>query len=79
MTAIAQTLLHKLEQLPAQRLAEVADFVEFLTAREARSRAGERLAESLAKLDAVDQSPLSDEEIEAEIEAARAQRRARQA
>ena len=77
MAAIEQTLIQKLQQLPAQRLAEVEDFVEFLAAREARANAGARLGESLAKLDAANLPPVSDEEIEAEIAAARAERRAR--
>lgn len=79
MAAIAPTLIEKLQQLPPQRLAEVADFVEFLAAREERIAAGERLGESLAKLDALDLPPLSDEEIAAEIEAARQERAARRA
>ena len=79
MAVIEPTFIQKLQKLPAQRLAEVEDFVEFLAAREARTAAGARLGESLAKLDAVNLPLLSDEEIEAEIEAARAERRARQA
>lgn len=79
MAAIEPTLIQKLQKLPAQRLAEVADFVEFLAAREARAEAGSRLGESLAKLDALNLPPLSDEEIEAEIQAARQERAARRA
>lgn len=33
MSAIAPTLIRKLESLPQQRLAEVEDFVEFLSQR----------------------------------------------
>jgi hypothetical protein len=79
MAVIEQTLIQKLQQLPAERLAEVADFVEFLSAREARAAAGARLGEWLGKLDAANLPPPSDDEIEAEIKAARAERRARQA
>ncbi len=79
MARIEQNLIQKLEKLPAQRLAEVADFVEFLATREARANAAAKLGESLAKLDAANLPPFSDEEIEAEIEAARAERRARKA
>jgi len=75
MAAIDQTLIQKLQKLPVQRLAEVEDFVEFLATREARANAGAQLGESLAKLDAANNAPLSDAEIEAEIEAARAERR----
>ena len=79
MATIEPTLIQKLEKLPAQRLAEVADFVEFLAAREARAEAGARLGESLSKLDTLNLPPLSDEEIEAEIQAARQERAARRA
>lgn len=78
MSAIEPALLRTLRALPEQRLAEVRDFVEFVAAREARAKAGARLGQALAKLDAVNLPPPSDEEIEAEIEAARAGRRARQ-
>ena len=79
MTALDRTLIQKLERLSAQRLAEVADFVEFLAAREARVQAGTRLGESLSRLDSVNVAPLSDEEIESEIQAARLERAARSA
>jgi hypothetical protein len=76
MTAITSTLIEKLQSLTAQRLAEVEDFVEFLALRESRAAAGQRLGESLAKLDALNLPPLSDEEIEAEIQASRQARSA---
>ena len=34
MTAPEQILIEKIKQLPAQRIAEVEDFVDFLRARE---------------------------------------------
>jgi hypothetical protein len=77
MPAIEPALIQKLQNLPPQRLAEVVDFVEFLAAREERAAAGERLGVSLSKLDALHLPPLSDEEIEAEIQAARRERAAR--
>ena len=79
MSTVEPTLIQKLQKLPPQRLAEVADFVEFLAAREARAEAGARLGESLAKLDALNLPPLSDEEIAAEIQTARQERVARRA
>lgn len=79
MSAIDPNLIQKLQEPPAQRLAEVADFVEFLAAREERAAVGARLGESLAKLNALNLRPLSDEEIEAEIQAARQERAARRA
>lgn len=79
MAVIESSLIQKLQKLPPQRLAEVEDFVEFLAAREERATAGARLGESLAKLDALNLPPLSDEEIAAEIQAARQERAARRA
>jgi len=76
MNAIAPALIQKLQQLPQQRLAEVEDFVEFLAARESRFVAGTALGESLAKLDKLNLPALSDEEIDAEIQAARKERTA---
>jgi len=52
--------------------------VEFLAAREERAAAAQRLSESLAKLDALNLPPISEEEVEAEVQAARRERRARQ-
>lgn len=79
MTPIEPALIEKLQKLTPQRLAEVKDFVEFLTAREERIAASARLGESLARLDALNLPPISDEEIEAEIQAARQDRAARRA
>ena len=78
MSASEQALIDKIRQLPPQRLAEVEDFVDFLRAREERSAAGTRLGESLARLDALNLPPVSEDEVEAEVQAARQERRARQ-
>lgn len=69
----AKALIEKIQQLPPQRLAQVEDFVDFLRAREERA-AGARLGDSLAKLDGLKMPPYFDDEIAAEIQAARAQR-----
>lgn len=79
MAIIEPSLIQKLQKLPPQRLAEVVDFVEFLAAREERAAAGARLGESLARLDALNLPPLSDDDITAEIEAARQERAAQAA
>jgi hypothetical protein len=76
MNSIAPALVQKLQNLPPQRLAEVEDFVEFLALREMRATAGARLGESLAKLDSLNINPLTDEEINLEIQAARQSRNA---
>lgn len=74
-----KTLLEKLKTLPPARRAEVEDFIDFLKARDerARDKAAERLGEAFEKLDALGLPPLATEEVQAEIDAARAERRAR--
>jgi hypothetical protein len=79
MSATEKALIEKIKQLPPQRLAEVEDFVDFLRSREERATAGARLGESLARLDALNLPPLSDDEIAAEIQTARQERTARRA
>jgi hypothetical protein len=79
MNAQTENLLQKLKSLSAARLAEVEDFVDFLKAREERTRdeASRRLGDAFAKLDALNAPPLTSEEVQAEIDAARTERRAR--
>jgi hypothetical protein len=76
-----EALVEKLKSLPPEQRAEVEDFVDFLRARKERTRdaAAQRLGEAFKKLDALIQSPPTAEEVEAEIDAARAERRARHA
>jgi hypothetical protein len=73
-----ETLIEKLKSLPAQERAEVEDFIDFLRSRRERVRsdAARRLGDAFAKLDALNQAAPSPEEIQAEIDAARAERRA---
>ncbi len=79
MTAIeAQLIVERLKKLPPSRVAEVLDFVEFLSQREERAAAAQRLTQGLARLDALNLPPVSEDEVEAEIQAARQERRARQ-
>ena len=78
MTAIESQLIERLKKLPPSRVAEVADFVEFLAAREERAAAAQRLTEGLARLDALNLPPISEDAVEDEVQAARRERRARQ-
>lgn len=78
MTMIETKLLEQLKKLPPGKVAEVVDFVDFLAAREDRAAASRRLGEGLARLDALNLSPISEDEIDAEVRAARGQRQARQ-
>ncbi|MFO1464931.1 MAG: DUF2281 domain-containing protein [Steroidobacteraceae bacterium] len=79
MNANTRSLIDKLQRLPPERQAEVEDFVDFLEKRDAqtRSEAARRLGEAFQRLDALDEPPMSAEEIQAEIDAVRAERRAR--
>lgn len=77
------TLISVLDELPAERVAEVLDFALFLLERsqmEARASLPEerieRLFSAVDRLTALDLPPLTEAEVEAEIQAARAERRA---
>ncbi len=76
MSDTTEILFEKLKTLPPQRLAEVADFVDFLRVREekARTKKVDELFEAMEQLAAVEPR-LTPEEIQAEIDAARAARR----
>jgi hypothetical protein len=76
-----EALIEKPKSLPPEQRAEVEDFVDFLKARKERARdaAAQRLGEAFAKLDALNAPSLTQEEVQAEIDAARAERRARHA
>ena len=78
MTAIEVQLIERLKKLPPSRVAEVADFVEFLSQREERAAAAQRLTEGLAKLDALKLPTIAEDEIQEEVQAARQERRSRQ-
>jgi hypothetical protein len=76
-----QVLMEKLNSLAPQQRAEVEDFVDFLKARRERDRddAARRLGEAFARLDALSPPPVSSPDVQAEVEAARGARRARDA
>lgn len=75
MTAIELQLLERLKQLPPAKVAEVVDFVEFLASREERQLAAVRLGDQLTRLDALRLPLLTEDEVEAEIQATRRARR----
>ena len=78
MTALESRLIQRLKVLPPERVAEVVDFVEFLASRVLRDAAAQRLADAMAKIDALNLPSIPDEEIEEEIQAARIARQAAQ-
>ena len=74
MTTIEVQLLERLKKLPPSRVAEVVDFVDFLASREEREAAAQRLTAGLARLDTLKLPEISEDEVEAEIQAARKER-----
>lgn len=77
MSAIEATLIEKLKLLPPQKLAEVEDFVDFIARKETRGAAFDRLLSIAPALQAAGVPPMTEEQIAAEIAAARAERRAK--
>ncbi len=75
--ADTQSLLENIRALPPERIAEVEDFVEFLTTRNKQRAAMDRFLAVAPALETAGAPPITDEEIQAEVDAARAERRAR--
>lgn len=79
MPADVQTLVDKIQSLPADRRAEVEDFVDFLASRTRRLAALDRLLAIAPALEAAGAAPMTEDEIAAEVAAARADRHRRSA
>ena len=77
MTSNEQILFEKLKALPIEQRAEVEDFVDFLAAKSRKRSALDRLLAIAPALEAAGIDPTSEEEIDAEVKAVRAERRAR--
>ena len=76
MPSRTQTLIDNIEALPAERVAEVEDFVEFLSAKTRRQAALERLLEIAPALEAAGAGAISEADIQAEVAAVRGIKRA---
>ena len=74
---IKQSLIARIDTLSAPQVAEVANFVEYVAQRQSKQAAWKRLLAIAPALEAAGVPPITDEEIEAEIQAVRAERRAR--
>ena len=74
---VEQGLISKIKALSPQHVAEVEDFVEFLAAKSKRRAALDRLLSIVPALEAAGVEPMTEDEIAAEVESARAERRAR--
>ena len=74
-----RTLISKIRTLSPQQMIEVEDFVEFLAAKTRKRSALDRLLAIVPALEAAGAGPMTDEDITAEVDATRAQRRAQRA
>jgi hypothetical protein len=66
-----QALLEKIQALPPERLGEVEDFVDFLNAKSRRMAALDRLLAIAPALEAAGAPALTEDEIQAEVDAVR--------
>ena len=73
----AQALLEKIQALPVERIAEVEDFIDFISAKTRRLAALDRLLAIAPALEAAGVPPMTEAEIQAEVDAVRAERRQR--
>ena len=73
----AQALLEKIQALPAERIAEVEDFIDFISAKTRRLAALDRLLAIAPALEVAGVPPMTEDEIQAEVDAVRADRRQR--
>lgn len=76
-SAVEQALLSKFRTLSAQQQTEVEDFVDFLSSRSRKQAALECLLAIAPALESAGAAPMSEDEVLAEVKAARAERRAR--
>ncbi len=74
-----KALIRKILALPPGRLVQVEDFVEFLTTKERRREAMDRLLAIAPAVEAAGIAPMSLQEVDAEVKAVRAARRRRTA
>lgn len=70
-----ESLLTKIKTLSPQQVAEVEDFVEFLAAKSKKRAALDRLLAVAPALAAAGAEPSSEEDVVAEVHAARQERR----
>jgi len=75
----AQALLEKIQALPAERISEVEDFVDFLSTKTRRQAALDRLFAIAPAIEAAGAPAITEQEILAEVEATRTARRSRDA
>jgi hypothetical protein len=72
-----QALIEKIRALPQERLQEVEDFIDFIGSKARRLAALDRLLAIAPALEAAGVPPMTEDEIQAEVDAVRAERRLR--
>ena len=77
MSTKTDALIEKIRALPAERIAEVEDFVDFVATKAHRLTALDRLLAIAPALEAAGAPPMTEAEIAAEVAAVRAGRRRR--
>ena len=77
LSADTQSLIEKIQALPPERIAEVENFVDFIAAKTRREAALDRLLAIAPALEAAGVPSMTEDEIQAEVDAVRAARRAR--
>ena len=73
MRANAQSVIEKIRALPPERLAEVEDYIDFLTSKTRRRAAIDRLLAIAPALEEAGAPPIFEQETAAEVEAIRAE------
>ncbi len=71
MNVVDQVLIEKIRQLPPQQFAVIEDFVEFLADKASKRAALDHLLSVAPAMEAAGITPLTEEEIAAEIQACR--------
>jgi len=75
--SVEQSLIAKIRALSPQEVTEVENFVEFLASKSKKRAAMERLLAIVPALEAAGAEPMSEDQIAAEVSAARTERRTR--
>jgi hypothetical protein len=79
MPSDKQALIDKIQALPAEQIAEVEDFVDFIASKTRRLDALGRLLAIAPALEAAGAPRLTEQEVDAEVKAVRIARRDRTA
>lgn len=77
MTAVETKLVEKIKRLPPEKLAEVENFVDFITSQGQREAAFDRLLAIPPALEGAGMQPMSDEDVVALVRQVRTERRTR--